>query len=202
MARLFRKASLDRIASPDQLDAMLKVTSPMSWVAIAAATVLSVIVVIWAFLGSIPTTVSLSGALVCEDGSSGGALLVVCCVPAEMVGQLLEGMEADVFLETLDSDAYGHMEAEIVRVDSTITSAQKLENSYGMDETVAEYLTEDSPVIAVVLALKEDQTTASGYYFTREAASDVVLTENALVSAQIVTDESAPIEMVFSVSGS
>ena len=57
MAGIFRKTALERLSSPDQLDSMLKITSPMSWLGIGAAGALAVAVIAWAFTGSIPNTV-------------------------------------------------------------------------------------------------------------------------------------------------
>lgn len=64
MASVFRKSAMERLTSPDKLDSMLKVTTPLTWVGLLAAAVLAVAVVIWSFLGSLPTTVSASGFLV------------------------------------------------------------------------------------------------------------------------------------------
>ena len=37
MAELYRKSALERISSPDQLDTMLKISSPISWLALVGA---------------------------------------------------------------------------------------------------------------------------------------------------------------------
>ena len=52
MADLYRKSSLERISSPEQLDKVLRVTSPMSWLALIAITVMIVIITIWSFVGN------------------------------------------------------------------------------------------------------------------------------------------------------
>lgn len=64
MAGVFRKTALERLSSPDQLDQMLKITTPMSWVGIGAAAALAVAVGVWAFTGAIPDTISAPGVLV------------------------------------------------------------------------------------------------------------------------------------------
>ena len=61
MAQLYRKSALDKISSPEQLDKALTVTSPMSWIALAAVTFIIVVTVIWSFVGTIPVTVTTSG---------------------------------------------------------------------------------------------------------------------------------------------
>ena len=70
MAELYRKSSLERISSPDQLDAMLKISSPMSWLALAGATLIVVITIVWAFIGRIPMTVTTTGIVTSPDGTN------------------------------------------------------------------------------------------------------------------------------------
>lgn len=53
---IFRKKSLERIASPDKLDDYLKVTSPSVWVILAALFIAVIAVGAWCFFGSMPTT--------------------------------------------------------------------------------------------------------------------------------------------------
>lgn len=66
---LYRKSALEKIASPDQLDKAPKITSPLSWLALLALTVVVVITLFWSITGSIPETVSASGMIV--NASSG-----------------------------------------------------------------------------------------------------------------------------------
>ena len=63
MAELYRKSALERISSPEQLDKALKVTSPMSWLALLAVTLIVVVTVIWSIVGTIPVTVTTSGVI-------------------------------------------------------------------------------------------------------------------------------------------
>ena len=70
MAELYRKSSLERISSPDQLDTMLKISSPMSWLALAGVTMIVVITIIWAFIGRIPMTVTTTGIVTGPDGTN------------------------------------------------------------------------------------------------------------------------------------
>ena len=70
MAELYRKSSLERISSPDQLDTMMKISSPMSWLALAGATLIVVITIVWAFIGRIPMTVTTTGIVTSPDGTN------------------------------------------------------------------------------------------------------------------------------------
>ena len=55
MASVFRKKSLDRISSPEDLHEYIHATNPGLWIVFAAITVLLIGAVIWGFTGSIET---------------------------------------------------------------------------------------------------------------------------------------------------
>ncbi len=61
---LFRKAALEKLASPEQLDQLLQVTAARGWLALLAVCALLAVAVVWSILGRVPTTVSGSGILV------------------------------------------------------------------------------------------------------------------------------------------
>lgn len=64
MKSVYRKSALDKIASVDQLDKVLKVTSPMSWLALLGVTGILIAVGIWSFIGELPSTVTAPGMIV------------------------------------------------------------------------------------------------------------------------------------------
>lgn len=72
-SNLFRKVSLERLASPEQLDQLLRVTSPKGWIGLSALFLLLATAVVWAFEGSIATKASGQGVIV----RTGGVLSVV-----------------------------------------------------------------------------------------------------------------------------
>jgi len=61
---IFRKVSLERLSSPEQLDQLLRVTTPKSWLALIAALAVLLIVVIWGYTGTISTKVAGQGIIV------------------------------------------------------------------------------------------------------------------------------------------
>ena len=80
----FRKTSLDRISSPEQLNEYIRVTNPGVWLIIAAAAALLAGALIWSMSGTIQSTVS-AGLLV--QGQS-----AVCYVRVNDVDELSAGM--------------------------------------------------------------------------------------------------------------
>lgn len=63
-AGIFRKVSLDRLSSPEQLDQLLHVTTPKSWLALFALISVLTVTVIWGYTGSIPTKAEGQGVIV------------------------------------------------------------------------------------------------------------------------------------------
>lgn len=63
MAQLYRKSAPESISSPEQLDKALKLSSPLSWLALLGLTLIVIVVIIWSIVGTIPITVSTVGVI-------------------------------------------------------------------------------------------------------------------------------------------
>lgn len=61
--QLFRQTALERLSTPDQLDRLVTLTSPRSWIAVATIALLLLAVIAWGFLGRSPTLVHAQGIL-------------------------------------------------------------------------------------------------------------------------------------------
>jgi HlyD family secretion protein len=60
---MFRKAALDKVSSPEQLDLMMQVTSPLGWLALVTVGVIIIVVGAWSVVGSIPDLIDGQGTL-------------------------------------------------------------------------------------------------------------------------------------------
>ena len=67
MNNLFRQKNLDRISSPEQLNAYIRVATPSVWLMLSAIVILLVGVCVWSVFGQLVTTVSV--AAVSHDGT-------------------------------------------------------------------------------------------------------------------------------------
>lgn len=65
---LFRKKSIDRVSSPEQLNEYIKVANPSIWVLLATIVILLAGVVAWSCIGHLETT--LPTAVVCTGGEA------------------------------------------------------------------------------------------------------------------------------------
>lgn len=66
--QIFRKVSMERLSSPEQLDLLMKVTSPKGWLALLSTVLLIVSAIAWGFFGSIATKVNGPGVLIKPGG--------------------------------------------------------------------------------------------------------------------------------------
>lgn len=80
-ASLYRKAALEKLASPERLDVLMQVTSPRGWLALYTMGGVLFAVLVWSIFGSIPTRVDGEGILI-----RGGVLREIrASTPGELV---------------------------------------------------------------------------------------------------------------------
>lgn len=68
MAEIFRKSSLEKLSSPEQLDRMIVITSPTLWLSLVGAAGIIIVVLLWAIFGRLPVEVDACGIYVNRDG--------------------------------------------------------------------------------------------------------------------------------------
>ena len=90
--QIFRKKSVDRMSSPEQLNDYIKVTNPGVWMVLAAIVILLVGVCVWGVFGKLET--KLSVAAVSQDGQT------VLYVKEDNVASVRENMSVYIGNET------------------------------------------------------------------------------------------------------
>lgn len=265
MADLYRKSSLDKLSNPEQLDRMIKISSPLSWLALIAVLLVIAATVVWSIIGTLPTTETVSGMIVdansvnavysesagtlekyCVDvgkevkngdkiaevkqtdgtvkvikadrdgvlsayslepgtpvlagteiaritPKNSGNQVIVCYVPLAYAQKFEKGMEVLVYPTSIDSQKYGHMEAEIISVDEYATNTSSLAYVLGSGNMVAEQFASNGPIVSIVCKIKTDKETKSGYYWSSDSAKNLTISNGTIISAKIVVDECAPI---------
>ena len=66
--RLFRKVALERLSSPEQLDQLMRVISPLGWLALIPLLGLILMAVLWGWYGSVSTKVAGKCVLISPAG--------------------------------------------------------------------------------------------------------------------------------------
>lgn len=81
---LFRKKSMDKISSPDQLNDYIHVSNPSAWIIIVAVIVVLIGACVWGIFGKLETKVPVAAA---SDGKS-----ITCFVPEKSADAVKVGM--------------------------------------------------------------------------------------------------------------
>ncbi len=102
--RLFRKEALDRLSSPEELDQLMQITSPRSWLALLAIILLIIAGIAWGVWGSIAETTSGEGILI-----RGG----IDTISAPISGRL-----DDIYIRLGDSVEQGQVIARVLPTNS------------------------------------------------------------------------------------
>jgi len=110
MSNLFRKKSLERISSPEQLNSYIRVSTPSVWMLLAAIVILLAGVCVWGVFGHMDTTLSV--VAISQEG------FVTAYIREEDAARATAGMQLSI------GDAQGQVlriSAEPQRVDDTFS---------------------------------------------------------------------------------
>ena len=128
---LFRKESLEKLASPEQLDQLVRVTGPLGWAALLGLLAAVAAGVVWSMLGEVRTTAAGSGILSVPatstpvNASGAGTVTQVYVKAGDRVekGQVLADVSQG---ETRTKLANARRElAEDVRMDAVLREVEK-----------------------------------------------------------------------------
>lgn len=109
--QIFRKVSMERLSSPEQLDQLMQVTSRKSWIALSAFGIGIALTLAWGIFGSIPTKVQGQAVLIKTGGlqdvvvSSNGRITDISVGVGDFVrqGQLIARLAQPEMLEQMNS---------------------------------------------------------------------------------------------------
>ncbi len=87
MAELYRKSSIEKLSNPEQLDRAIKLTSPMSWLALMGVVLIIVVTLIWSIVGTLPDTQTVNGIVVSPES--------VCAYYSDVTGTVTKVLKKD-----------------------------------------------------------------------------------------------------------
>lgn len=131
---VFRKVSLDRLSSPEQLDQQIRVATPRGWVALGAVALLILSGGVWSVTGQISDKVTGSGILV----KSGGVLEVVAAAT---------GRVSDVSVSVGDSVTEGQVVAWVAQPelsDQLTAARERLRNVQRAEQQSSTFASSDT----------------------------------------------------------
>ncbi|MGF1535323.1 MAG: hypothetical protein ACFB4J_02395 [Elainellaceae cyanobacterium] len=189
-SNLFRKESLERLSSPEQLDQLMQIVRPRHWIPLGVLGVLVALGVLWSILARIPMTVYGPGVLV-QPSEEEDSLVGLTYLSRTDGAKVRAGMDV-LIVPSTGSERLGGIigRVEEVTVPSTTTlgMARKMGST---DEAVA--LSE----VEILVIPEVDDQTASGYRWSSASGADTVVLPGTAATMQITLDEQPPIALVF-----
>ncbi|MBV7272460.1 hypothetical protein JMF89_07180 [Clostridiaceae bacterium UIB06] len=186
---LFRKSSIERISSPEQLNDYLKVTNISVWCILGALFALLFGVMIWAFTGSIPETVKISGV---AYSAASNADKVYCYVPLGTSKRLEEGMEVQVSPDYASRSEYGYIYGKIESIGKVPVTENQIIQTFGSLKYL-QGIIPDGNVIEVKMVLGKN---GKSLKWSNIKGEKVLLTSGSRCNVLIITKERKPYELL------
>ncbi len=187
-SNLFRKSSLERVSSPEQLNEYIKVTNPsLIAILIGIFTILTAGAV-WIFSGGIPKTVDMQGVIVKDLKNSPR---VYCYVPVAASKRIKEGMSARVSPEDAPSSEYGYINGTVLSVSDDVVTAEYLNSKFDNPQTVLPLVSssmQNGNVMEVEIGLGE---------WSNEKGNEVEIVEGTNCTVSAIVGETKLYELIF-----
>ncbi len=190
-SNLFRKSSIERISSPEQLNDYLKITNIRIWCILGALFILLSGFVIWGFSGSIPETVQINGVAY-TTLSTESADTIYCYLPLATAKRLTTGMEVEVSPDYAARSEHGYIYGKITDIGIVPITEADIIKTFGSLSYVQGVMPEGN-ALEVIISLEKDQT---GLKWSNQKGQKVVLTNGSTCNAQIVINERLPYELI------
>ncbi len=185
MSDLYRKSSLEKLSSPEQLDKMIEITSPMFWVGAIGGGLIFAVALFWSIFARLPINVQSNGIYISKDGiqtvyaENGGIVKEVLVSRDETVsaGTVLARFDTKNTESKLEKLEERRSALEIVELDS-VGDAASADNKELLEIksqilTMSANLTQDEQM----LALREKQL-ADQQGKTNQALAEMQLARN------------------------
>lgn len=186
---LFRKSSLERIQSPEQLNEYVKITNPGVWLVLIGLFALLVSAGIWAFTGTIPETVQMTGVAYSTDGS---VIQVYCYGTMSLSKRLREGMEVQISPDYAPREEYGYIYGKIERIGEQPVTEAEILRTFGSMQYVYGILPPGNAVEVVI----ELAGTDGVLHWSNKKGNSVSVSSGSYCELLIVTKERRPYELV------
>ncbi|MCB8927548.1 MAG: hypothetical protein H6652_18195 [Ardenticatenaceae bacterium] len=177
MKSVYRKVSLERLSSPEQLDMLVQVTDVRGWLALSAIGILLVMVIGWGIWGRIPSQINMPAIVLNnnEGAEATAAQQAKLYVPYEESGTLAEGMVVTI---TPRNGTGAAVEGKISSIGQLPVSPATIANELGSEALTAVLVTSATPVEVIV------------------TLEDTAVSPQTLADATILVSEDRPIDLV------
>jgi hypothetical protein len=192
---IFRKTSLERLSSPEQLDELMHVTGPRNWLVMAGLGALLAAVVLWGVFGTIPTTATGEGVLVSAEAGQEGLSAILFVSLADSL-KLKPGLPVKIGLDSANKEAFGLLVGRVRQVDTRASTPTEV-MAFFENNTHAQEVLDKGLLIKVAVDLDRVPGGKSGYKWTSKNDPDIQVQRGMWCSGTITVREQQPISLVF-----
>lgn len=185
---LFRKSTLERVSSPEQLNEYIKVTNPNLVIILVGIFAILIAGVAWVFFGGIPNTEVLNGTVVVQ---SDNISKLYCYVPISTSKVLKEGMDVQITPDYVNDTQYGYIKGKVLSVGKEIVTNSYLTKNFKNPQLVlpaVSFAAQNGNVVEIEISLGS-WTNPKGY--------EIEITDGTTCVAKIIKDETKPYEIAF-----
>lgn len=190
--KLFRKAALEKLSTPEELDQLMQVTTPKGWLALVAIICLLIATVAIGIFGVIAVRVDGRYCIVAKDVITGAAQAFVYISP-QKDNRVLAGDEVHITPSTFTTGDY--ILGEVAAVDDFPVNDVQMQAVIG-NQTLVQQLLQDGPLIQIVVnpvAVVDDDT---AYESANGTISRDQIGDKMTCAASIKVAEKAPIDLI------
>lgn len=186
---IFRKSSLEKISSPEQLNEYVKVTSVGIWLLMLGLFSLVIAVGIWAITGTIPETLEVKGIAYEEQSAE---QMIYGYVPMGVAKRMQVGMEVQLSPEYAPREEYGYALGVISSIgENPVVEADILE-TFGSLQWVGMIIPPGNPVEINIQYIKDN----SELQWTNPKGNEISISNGSYVNISVITKERKPYELL------
>lgn len=183
---IFRKSSLERISSPEQLNEYIKIVNPGLVMILASIFLILLGCSFWFFSGRIPKYLDISGVSIT---SKNGIQKVYCYVPISTAKRLRTDMAVQMSPDYAPKEQYGYIKGSISRIGENIVTENYLSELFDNPQIV-------SPVISDINSnLIQVEINLEGW--SSNKGELISISDGSLFTVSVVEREQKPYELIF-----
>lgn len=184
---LFRKSSLERVSSPEQLNEYIKITNPSLVVILLGIFTLLAAGLVWVFSGGIPKTVDLQGVVVGETGKEQKLYSYVSIADSK---RLSKGMKVQISPDYASREEYGYKNGIVNSVGTDIVTTEYLQEKFKNPQIVA-------PLIYSLKETNYVEVEMEIWDWSSEKGEEIEISEGSICNVSAVIGETKPYELIF-----
>lgn len=192
--QLFRKVSLERLSSPEQLDQLMTITSLRGWIGLLGVFCLLAVLVLWSIFGLVITKIDANGVMVKGNAGSAENLQAVLYLPFDQGKQVAPGMQVQLSPVQSKQDELGFVLGQVASVSSYPVTEEEMFSLLG-NKGLLKLFSEQGAVVEVRVDLIPDVKNPRAYRWSSGVGSEGHISAGELCTASIITSRQKPMAL-------